>query len=206
MTDEDIKRMIAAERRQAAEESRSRSRKRRITALCIALAIAAGGGMLSGYFIGRGIAHAPKPVVSTAEDAPLVNTAMAELGNKGGEKFWSWYGFSSYVPWCACFASWCEDQIGLLDSGKAPGFCVVSDGSDWFISRGQWLEAGATPQAGDLIFFDWQQDGARDHVGIVTAVVDDMVFTVEGNSSDRCRQKRYKLDDAVIYGYGRIEQ
>ena len=64
---------------------------------------------------------------------------------------------------------------------------------------------GDTPEAGDLIFFDWDQDGGRDHVGIVTAVVDDKVFTVEGNSSDLCRQKRYYLDDPAIYGYGVIK-
>ena len=72
------------------------------------------------------------------------------------------------------------------------------------MKRDQWLEPTETPQAGDLIFFDWEQDESRDHVGIVTAVIDGNVFTVEGNSSDRCRQKRYSLDSPVIYGYARI--
>ena len=48
----------------------------------------------------------------TDVDVPLVKTARAELGNKGGEKFWSWYGFDYQVDWCGCFVSWCADQNG----------------------------------------------------------------------------------------------
>ena len=144
--------------------------------------------------------------VSVVSDKPLINAAMAEIGNEGGKKFWKWFGFDERVDWCAIFVSWCEDKCGYIDVGKAPSFAMVSDGADWFAERGQWLDADAMPSAGYLIFFDWDQDGDRDHVGIVTGVVDGMVFTVEGNSSDRCRQKRYALDDPVIYGYARIEE
>jgi hypothetical protein len=101
--------------------------------------------------------------------------------------------------------SWCEDQCGYIKDETAPKFALVSDGADWFVLRDQWKLVGDTPDPGDLIFFDWDLDGGRDHVGIVTAVVDDKVFTVEGNSSDMCRQKRYFLDDPAIYGYGVIK-
>jgi hypothetical protein len=82
----------------------------------------------------------------------------------------------------------------------------VSDGVSWFRNRDQWLEAGEKPEAGDLITFDWEQDGVIDHVGVVSAVTDDKVFAIEGNSSDRCRIKRYDLSSPVIYGYGQIKQ
>ena len=144
-------------------------------------------------------------MVRIAEDVPIVNLAMEQIGNKGGDKYWSWYGFGYRVPWCACFTSWCADELGYLDAGMAPMFAGVGTGIDWFMYRDQWLEAGATPSAGDLIFFDWEQDGLCDHVGIVTSVVDDKVFAVEGNSSDRCRVKRYFLNDPVICGYGHID-
>ena len=29
----------------------------------------------------------------------------AQLGNVGGEPYWSWYGFQGRVEWCACFVS-----------------------------------------------------------------------------------------------------
>ena len=48
----------------------------------------------------------------------IVSVAMGQLGNSGGQKFWSWYGFDSRVEWCACFVSWCADQSGLIASGN----------------------------------------------------------------------------------------
>ena len=199
MTDEEIRRILRKKRKQQLV-------KRRIIAILVATAIAVGGGFLAGKAIGnKAYADELKKVVSVVEDKPIINAAMGQLGNKGGEPFWSWFGFKNREDWCACFVSWCEDKCGFIESGAAPKFAMVSDGADWFVLRDQWRLMGDTPEPGDLIFFDWDQDGGRDHVGIVTAVVDDKVFTVEGNSSDLCRQKRYFLDDPVIYGYGVIK-
>ena len=139
------------------------------------------------------------------ENTPLINEAIAQVGNKGGEKFWSWYGFGSRQEWCACYVSWCEDTQNYIDEGVAPKFAMVKDGANWFKDRDQWMKAGSTPAANDLIFFDWDEDDILDHVGIVTSVVGDNIYTVEGNSSDRCRQKRYKISDPFIAGYGRIK-
>ena len=200
MTDEEIRRVLRKKRKRQLW-------KRRIIALVLAAAVAVGGGCLAGRAIGeKNYANEIKRIVSVVTDKPLINVAMGQLGNKGGEKFWSWYGFKNREEWCALFLSWCEDQCGYLKSEKAPKFAIVSDGADWFVLRDQWRLMGDTPEPGDLIFFDWDQDGGRDHVGIVTAVVGDKVFTVEGNSSDLCRQKRYSLDDPVIYGYGVIKE
>jgi hypothetical protein len=199
MTDEEIRREIRRQRKR-------KLIKRRIISLAVAVAIAAGGGFLVGNAIGNNRYEKEiKGIVPVAADKPIVKVAMSQLGNKGGEPFWSWYGFKNREEWCALFISWCEDQCGYLKSDAAPKFAIVSDGADWFVLRDQWRLMGDTPEAGDLIFFDWDQDGGRDHVGIVTAVVDDKVFTVEGNSSDLCRQKRYYLDDPAIYGYGVIK-
>ncbi|MBR3331690.1 MAG: CHAP domain-containing protein [Mogibacterium sp.] len=199
MTDEEIRREIRRQRKR-------KLLKRRIISLAVAVAIAAGGGFLVGNAIGNNRYEKEiKGIVPVAADKPIVKVAMSQLGNKGGEPFWSWYGFKNREEWCALFISWCEDQCGYLKSDAAPKFAIVSDGADWFVLRDQWRLMGDTPEAGDLIFFDWDQDGGRDHVGIVTAVVDDKVFTVEGNSSDLCRQKRYYLDDPAIYGYGVIK-
>lgn len=61
-----------------------------------------------------------------------------------------------------------------------------------------------------IIFFDWDnpdgssgpQDGLPDHTGIVERVEDGMVYTVEGNSGDSCRQRSYAVGHYEIYGYG----
>ena len=62
----------------------------------------------------------------------LVTIAKSQLGNEGGQKFWSWYGFDSREEWCACFVSWCADQSGLIASGNVPKFSLCSDGVSWF--------------------------------------------------------------------------
>lgn len=50
-------------------------------------------------------------------DDQIVAVALSQLGNVGGEPYWSWYGFGSRVEWCACFVSWCADQCGYIETG-----------------------------------------------------------------------------------------
>lgn len=132
----------------------------------------------------------------------IVEVALTQLGNEGGEPYWSWYGFGGRVEWCACFASWCADQCGYLESGIIPKFSLCSDGVNWFKGRGQWQDKNYEPQAGDLIFFDWGNDGSIDHVGIVEKCENGTVYTVEGNSGDACKQQSYLVGSSSIYGYG----
>ena len=133
----------------------------------------------------------------------IVDVALSQVGNVGGEPYWSWYGFTNHVEWCACFVSWCADQCGYLDSGTYPKFSGCVFGMQWFQQRGLWLDGSTEPAPGMLIFFDWAtRDGVPDHVGIVEKVEDGIVYTVEGNSRDMCRQKQYSLGSSVILGYG----
>ena len=143
-------------------------------------------------------------VFYTPEDGDaIVDVALSQVGNVGGEPYWSWYGFTNHVEWCACFVSWCADQCGYLDSGTYPKFSGCVFGMQWFQQRGLWLDGSTEPAPGMLIFFDWAtQDGVPDHVGIVEKVENGMVYTVEGNSRDMCRQKQYSLGSTVILGYG----
>ena len=134
----------------------------------------------------------------------IVSVAMGQIGNSGGQKFWSWYGFDSRVEWCACFVSWCADQSGLIASGNVPKFSLCRDGVSWFQGKNKWQSGGTTPTAGMIIFFDWDHDGNSDHVGIVEKCEGGRVYTVEGNSSDQVRQRIYAMDYASIMGYGVI--
>ncbi len=132
----------------------------------------------------------------------IVEVALTQLGNEGGQPYWSWYGFEGRVEWCACFVSWCADQCGYIESGLIPKFAGCVDGSNWFKDNGQWQDRSYEPQAGDIIFFDWEGDGETDHVGIVEKCENGVVYTVEGNSGDACRQRSYPVGSSVIYGYG----
>ena len=132
----------------------------------------------------------------------IVEVALTQLGNEGGQPYWSWYGFDGRVEWCACFVSWCADQCGYIESGIIPKFSGCVDDSNWFKGNGQWQDRNYEPQAGDIIFFDWEGDGETDHVGIVEKCENGVVYTVEGNSGDACRQNQYTVGSSFIYGYG----
>ena len=132
----------------------------------------------------------------------IVEVALTQLGNEGGQPYWSWYGFDGRVEWCACFVSWCADQCGYLDSGIVPKFAGCVDGANWFKGNGQWQDRNYEPTAGTIIFFDWENDGETDHVGIVEKSENGVVYTVEGNSGDACRQNQYSVGSSSIYGYG----
>ena len=142
----------------------------------------------------------------TAGDTAIVDVARSQLGNIGGQPYWSWYGFGSRVEWCACFVSWCANECGYIENGIIPKYAYCPTGADWFKDRGQWAERDITPEPGMIIFFDWarggRQDGETDHTGIVEKVENGRVYTIEGNSGNACRERSYPLGWYEIYGYG----
>ena len=131
----------------------------------------------------------------------IVQVALTQEGN-GGDTYWSWYGFAQREEWCACFVSWCADQCGYIEAGVIPKFSLCSAGMEWFESRGQFMDGSYVPSSGDLVFFDWGNDGSVDHVGIVESVVDGTVYTVEGNSGDKVARRSYPIGYGQIVGYG----
>ncbi len=147
--------------------------------------------------------------INYSDDA-IVAVALSQIGNVGGEPYWSWYGFGGRVEWCACFVSWCANECGYIETGVVPKYAGCVNGVQWFKDRGQWLDGSEEPLPGMIIFFDWDspngssgpQDGLSDHTGIVEKVEDGRVWTVEGNSGDSCRENSYPLGWYQILGYG----
>ena len=141
-------------------------------------------------------------------DEQIVAVAASQIGNIGGQPYWSWYGFGERVEWCACFVSWCANECGYIDDGVIPKFAACPTGAQWFKDRGQWADNTATPVPGMIIFFDWDseedggQNGLANHVGIVARVEDGRIYTIEGNTGDSCRERSYPLGYYEILGYG----
>ena len=105
--------------------------------------------------------------------------------------------------------SWCANKCGYIDSGVIPKFAGCVNGVQWFKDRGQWQDSSFEPSSGQIIFFDWDnkgssgpQDGQSDHVGIVEKCENGIVYTIEGNSGDSCRQRQYPVGYYEILGYG----
>ena len=84
-------------------------------------------------------------------DGEIVTVALSQVGNVGGQPYWSWYGFDGRVEWCACFVSWCANECGYIDSGVIPKFAGCANGVQWFKDRGQWQDSGFEPSAGQII-------------------------------------------------------
>ena len=147
-------------------------------------------GVLYGYYTG-------------GED--IVSVAISQVGNTGGQPYWSWYGFGSRVEWCCCFVSWCANECGYIDSGVIPKYAGTSSGVNWFKERGQWLDGSAEPSPGMIIFYDWAKnglDGQAEHTAIVWKVENGYVYTIEGNWDDQCQTSCRPIGEYQILGYG----
>lgn len=78
----------------------------------------------------------------------IVAVASSQIGNVGGEPYWSWYGFESRVDWCACFVSWCAEQCGYIEKDIIPKFanCQI-EGVEWFMERELWRDKNFIPKS-----------------------------------------------------------
>ena len=135
----------------------------------------------------------------------VIDLALTQVGQKGGQPYWSYYGFTSRVEWCACFVNWCMRHTTSASSAypttENNAYCQTV--ANYFMSIGQWGSRSFTNvAAGDTIFFDWNGDGHTDHIGLVIGTDGVNVYTVEGNSGDEVKIKSYALGSGVIYGYG----
>ena len=177
-------------------------------AVVIILVIALIGGFIAAIFNSNGDADYDTSQIPISE---IILVAKAQIGNEGGDKFWKWYGFEEHVHWCACYVSWCANECGYIEKGIIPKFSVCTDGINWFKEKNEWHDRGENyyPIIGDIIFFDWKdengnQDGTSDHVGIVTRtdITNRNIYTIEGNTSNKCAERMYSFDDVQVMGYG----
>ena len=85
-------------------------------------------------------------------------------------------------PWCGAFVNWIFRGEGV----KIPDCTSTLAGATAFKKKNAWQDAeAATPEVGDLVFFDFPGDGVDriSHVGIVVKDNGDgTVTTIEGNT------------------------
>ncbi|MDR1563558.1 MAG: cell wall-binding repeat-containing protein [Oscillospiraceae bacterium] len=141
--------------------------------------------------------------------------ALAEAGYKEGSgnntKYGKWIG-NNGTGWCAAFAAWSAnraDEInGSVILNKAvPKAVSARAAMDWYKGKSLYKDRGSyTPKRGDQIYFDWNPGTGIDHVAIVTGVSTESgktyVNTIEGNTSDSVKARKYLLTDKTILGYG----
>lgn len=109
--------------------------------------------------------------------------------------------------WCDVFITFLAMKTGALDIIGAE--CGVQRHIDIFKAKGIWIENGEiTPEVGDIITFNWDaftqpNNGYADHIGIVEAVKNGIITTIEGNSSQAVRRRTYPVGHGNIRGYAR---
>ena len=119
--------------------------------------------------------------------ARLVEVALAEVGYiegpKDNETKFGKFTKSNFQPWCGSFIMWCANEAGV----KVPNTVYTPAGAAAFNKAGTWQKAEqATPQPGDIVYFDFPNDGVDriSHVGIVVKDNGDGTVTcVEGNTA-----------------------
>ena len=126
--------------------------------------------------------------------------ANAAINIEGGQPYWSWYGFWGVWNGVPALCHGVPTIADILRAGLSLNFLaawtaqiglrVTDNGKTEITSRRQ----------ADIIFFDWEGDGETDHVGIVEKCENGVVYTVEGNSGDACRQNQYTVGSSSIYG------
>jgi hypothetical protein len=86
-------------------------------------------------------------------------------------------------PWCGAFVNWCGKKAGV----EIPNTVYTPAGASAFKKMKRWQEGEtAQPQAGDIVYFDFPNDGVDriSHVGIVVKDnLDGTVTCIEGNTS-----------------------
>lgn len=119
----------------------------------------------------------------------IIAIASKEVGyaetpaNSNRTKYGKWFGYDG-VAWCAMFVSWCYAQAGVAlpkIGFSTPGFAGCQTAVAYFRKAGLLARE---PQPGDIVFFDWNDDGRYDHTGIFVRRIDAKQFeTIEGNTS-----------------------
>lgn len=116
------------------------------------------------------------------------------------------YKLSYYDAWCTGTVSAAAKACDALDIIPAECSCpyMISHAQN----MGIWVEAdNHVPAPGDIVMYDWQDNGAgdnrggADHVGVVESVSGNDMVIIEGNYSNSVKRRSLKVNGRYIRGY-----
>ena len=124
---------------------------------------------------------------------------------KGYTRYGQWYG-DPYGDWCAMYVSFCLHYAGISEelvpyNSNCPNWVAVLTELGLYRTAEEY-----TPVPGDIVFFGAREDRSS-HVGIVKAVTEEEIITIEGNTSNRVDSNSYRraAADSPILGYCSME-
>ena len=129
-------------------------------------------------------------IVGVAKTQIGYNELTSKNGTPVGDSeipYYTKYGEAYGSPnghWCAYFVLWCAKEAGIPITivNQAPDCGSCRNFIAWFKNNHRWKDNSYTPKSGDIIFFDWDNNGTAEHVGIVESVNGDTIYTIEGNT------------------------
>lgn len=109
--------------------------------------------------------------------------------------------------WCAVFVSAVSLKLSLRDIMPTEMSCHQM--MLLYKKLGRWIENDAyVPSPGDVILYDWQDNGVGDntgtpdHVGIVTSCDGKSIHVIEGNVSNKVVTRALEVNGRYIRGFG----
>lgn len=149
-------------------------------------------------------------------ELPMLVDASIQEGKNGKQ-----LGFNG--AWCAQFVTkyyniyyngvlnnpknlnlaWCDNLITIgIDNSRY--YHISTNSFNGYNGNNKYrinTKKDYIPKQGDLIFFDWNNNGYADHVGFVIGADNNSVTTLEGNSGNKVAKNSYSIKDQRIMGY-----
>ncbi|MCD7752896.1 MAG: leucine-rich repeat protein [Lachnospiraceae bacterium] len=143
----------------------------------------------------------------------IANFTLADDGetHQGYTRYGAWAG-NAYGDWNAMFASFCLHYAGI----STEDFPESTGAYAWTVKLqelGLYADAASyTPVSGDLVFFDTDEDGKIDRVGIVISVIEEPAqltviegdYAADADTADAVCANQYALNDACLIGFGTV--
>ncbi len=128
----------------------------------------------------------------------IVDIAEKEVGtvkHGGHEKYADYCGIGHDKAWCAAFVSWVCNEAGYSNSINSftwVDYSVIEkqkeNGCDVHYgplssNYGSPENKNYVPKAGDIVYYDFENNNQLNHVGIVQSADNNSIHTIEGNTS-----------------------
>ena len=145
------------------------------------------------------------------------NYTIAEDGSRKGYTRYGQFAGDVYCDWDAAFVNFCIYYAGLEASGIFPSetdtakwcgeFEKINGQDERYISCLTAAE-GYTPEAGDIIFFEKEDEERTSQMGVVSSYNKEKneIRVIEGNSGNEVKENPYDAGDAHIVRYLKISE
>ncbi len=133
----------------------------------------------------------------------IIALAIEQLGNNY-IKYCNDMGYSYRIEWCVCFISWLAKKLDITNIIPVDISC--NSQIKKFKALGVW-HTDSNIQSGDILYYDWDNSGDADHVGIVEKANNSLLTVIEGNNGnypdDKVRRREIDSESSLIFGYAR---